>query len=587
MRDFRLPALARICAFIALFLSLSGIAQGARLKALLVGINAYPSSRDRLEGCVNDCLFLKKILIGRYGFRDADIVTLLDAEATGRKILETFAVHLAKGTDPGDTVLFYFCGHGFRVADRDGDEPDGQDESIAPWDYERNGLLTDDLLDRYFATLQGRKFFCVIDSCFSGSANRSLSFSDQPAGLTRVLKAPVLPPSSAENALQPQAFGLEPPAGKGPWPGHVFFGAARDFEPCAECLDVEEAPAGVPSGLFSAMLRSGLKGPADADTNGIITYRELYFYAKNRLNAAGFKQIPQCSPAPEDGTSTILDTPVPGSKRAPEGKPPVVRGTTVSYARICKPYDRAKLNLFLAGGQSALLAGELSRLDFLNFVGPDSTRDLIGLVDRSRRGQRVIFADSAGLEVLKADAQTVEQLASELGKPLKAALLQKSLFDLSVPETPFQVNLRTKGGKTTFRNREKLVYSFAVSHDCYIFIVGISPDGSVNMLFPNPYSGGNHVTAGTYDLPGPSDSFDFQAQPPFGRDVIKAIAVRTEADARRIGLPVKPGAFVSETARSRELIASLSGEIVGIGRGNSGDHPGGIAVADLSYLTIP
>ncbi|HQG30190.1 MAG TPA: DUF4384 domain-containing protein, partial [Candidatus Ozemobacteraceae bacterium] len=144
-----------------------------------------------------------------------------------------------------------------------------------------------------------------------------------------------------------------------------------------------------------------------------------------------------------------------------------------------------------------------------------------------------------------------------------------------------------KGGKTTFRNREKLVYSFAVSHDCYIFIVGISPDGSVNMLFPNPYSGGNHVTAGTYDLPGPSDSFDFQAQPPFGRDVIKAIAVRTEADARRIGLPVKPGAFVSETARSRELIASLSGEIVGIGRGNSGDHPGGIAVADLSYLTIP
>lgn len=588
MGRFRcLPVLARVCIFFALFLNLSGIAQGARLKALLVGINAYPSPKDRLAGCVNDCLFLKKILIGRYGFRDTDIVTLLDSEATGRKILETFAMHLAKGTNPGDTAVLYFCGHGFRVADRDGDEPDGQDESIAPWDYERNGLLTDDLLDRYFATLQGRTFFCVIDSCFSGSANRSLSFSDQTVGLTRVLKDPILPSSATEKELQPQAFGLQPPAMKGPWPGHVFFGASRDFEPCSECLDVEEDPAGVPSGLFSAMLRSGLRGPADTDNNGIIVYRELYYYIRSRLNAAGFKQIPQCSPAPEDGTSAVLDTPVPGSKRAIEEKPPAVRGTTASYARFCKPYERKKLNLSLAGQPSALLADELSRLDFLNFVDGDSRRDLIGLVDRSRRGKRVIFADSAGLEVVKADARTVEQLAHELEKPLRAALLQKSLFDLTVPETPFQVNLRTKGGKTSFRHRENIVYSFAVSHDCYLFIVGISPDGSVNMLFPNPYSGGNHVTAGTYELPGPSDSFDFQAQPPFGRDVIKAIAVRTEADARKIGLPIKPGEFVSERMQPRELVASLSGEVVEIGSGNTGNQPGGIAVADLSYLTMP
>lgn len=586
MRDFRYTvALARMCVFLALFLSVSVIAQGARLKALLVGINAYPSPRDHLAGCVNDCLFLKKILIDRYGFRDADIVTLLDSEATGKKIFETFATHLAKGTDPGDTVLLYFCGHGFRVADQDGDEPDGQDESIAPWDYERNGLLTDDLLDRYFATLRGRTFFCVVDSCFSGSANRSLSFSDQPAGLARVLKEPVLPAPDAEKELQPQVFGLQPPTTKGPWPGHVFFGAARDFEPCVECLDVEEAPAGVPSGLFSAMLRSGLKGPADTDTNGVITYRELYFHVRSRLNAAGFKQVPQCSPAPEDGASTVLDTPIPGSKRAIH--PHTVRGTTASYARLCKPYEREKLNLSLAGQQSTLLAGALSRLDFLNFVDPDSRRDLIGLADRSRRGQRVIFTDSAGLEVLKADARTVEQLARELAKPLKAALLQKSLFDLSVPETPFQVNLRTKGGKTSFRHRENIVYSFAVSHDCYLFLVGISPDGSVNMLFPNPYSGGNHVTAGTYEIPGQADAFDFQAQPPFGRDVIKAIAVRTEADARRIGLPIKPGAFVSEREQPGELVAGLSSEIVGIGRGNAGDQPGGIAVADLSYITMP
>jgi len=107
------------------------------------------------------------------------------------------------------------------------------------------------------------------------------------------------------------------------------------------------------------------------------------------------------------------------------------------------------------------------------------------------------------------------------------------------------------------------------------------------MLFPNPYSGGNHVTAGTYDLPRSADSFDFQAQPPFGRDVDKAIAVRTEADARRIGLPIKPGAFVSEREQTRELVASLSAEVVEIGLGNGANRPGGIAIAELSYLTNP
>ena len=50
-----------------------------------------------------------------------------------------------RGAQPGDAFFFHFSGHGSRVKDTDGDEADGWDETICPVDYDRAGMIVDDV----------------------------------------------------------------------------------------------------------------------------------------------------------------------------------------------------------------------------------------------------------------------------------------------------------------------------------------------------------------------------------------------------------------------------------------------------------
>jgi len=52
---------------------------------LLVGINEYPEASNRLRGCVNDCRYLKRILVDRYRFSEQDIVTVVDEDEEGQE----------------------------------------------------------------------------------------------------------------------------------------------------------------------------------------------------------------------------------------------------------------------------------------------------------------------------------------------------------------------------------------------------------------------------------------------------------------------------------------------------------------------
>lgn len=103
------------------------LAQPTRRKlALLVGINQYPDTvidigrAAPLSGCVTDVNLQRELLIHRFGFQPADIVTLTDAKATRQTICETFIEHLCQQAQPGDIVVFHFSGYGsqVRLADR-------------------------------------------------------------------------------------------------------------------------------------------------------------------------------------------------------------------------------------------------------------------------------------------------------------------------------------------------------------------------------------------------------------------------------------------------------------------------------------
>ncbi|OLP19636.1 hypothetical protein BST81_04960 [Leptolyngbya sp. 'hensonii'] len=107
------------------------LAQSAPRKlALLIGINHY-SQIPTLSGCVTDVELQRELLIHRFGFRDRDILTLTDQQATRQNIESAFMGHLTDQVQPGDVVVFHFSGYGSRVVTR-GD----MQNSLVPVDSE-------------------------------------------------------------------------------------------------------------------------------------------------------------------------------------------------------------------------------------------------------------------------------------------------------------------------------------------------------------------------------------------------------------------------------------------------------------------
>ncbi len=149
-----------------------------RKLALLVGINNYSADIGALNGCVNDVMLQKQLLIHRFGFNPKDILTLTDAQATRQGILTAFEEHLIKQAKPGDTVVFHFSGHGGRVIDPDKDSPEGKNSTLIPIDSQSNssgGVVQDIMGHTLFLlmyALRTDNVTVVLDSCHSGGAKR-------------------------------------------------------------------------------------------------------------------------------------------------------------------------------------------------------------------------------------------------------------------------------------------------------------------------------------------------------------------------------------------------------------------------------
>ncbi len=98
-----------------------------RKLALLVGINQYsnatydlglPSSSPNaaaLSGCVTDVDLQRELLQHRFGFRDRDILTLTDQQATRANIETAFLDHLINQARADDVVVFHFSGYGSQL----------------------------------------------------------------------------------------------------------------------------------------------------------------------------------------------------------------------------------------------------------------------------------------------------------------------------------------------------------------------------------------------------------------------------------------------------------------------------------------
>lgn len=142
-------------------------------RAVLIGIN-YKGSDGELRGCVNDINNIQKVLVEQYHYRSSDIRVLTEEVnkiSPTRSNIETNLKWLVSGVRPGDTLLFYYSGHGSYTQDASGEEADKQDEVLVPLDFDTKGGITDDWLFNNVVRRVPRKvtLWGFTDCCHSGT----------------------------------------------------------------------------------------------------------------------------------------------------------------------------------------------------------------------------------------------------------------------------------------------------------------------------------------------------------------------------------------------------------------------------------
>jgi len=169
-------------------------------RALLVGINAYPS--QPLQGCVNDVLDMAGLITsGPIGFRKRDVRLLTDGRATKAAICNHLG-WLTSGLRAGDRALFHYSGHGVQLPTRNpAGEVDNLDEAICPVDFDWTDATT--LRDKDFARIfsavpPGVEFVWVSDSCHSQDLTRDLV----PPGGPVIRVKTMVPPGDIDWRLQ-------------------------------------------------------------------------------------------------------------------------------------------------------------------------------------------------------------------------------------------------------------------------------------------------------------------------------------------------------------------------------------------------
>ncbi|MGY4521072.1 caspase family protein [Thermostichus sp. MS-CIW-30] len=88
------------------------LAAGSRKLAVLIGINRYLGEGSALQGCLTDVELQRELLLYRFGFDPADILTLTDGAATPAGIQSAFAEHLGGQGHTAETVVVQFSGYG-------------------------------------------------------------------------------------------------------------------------------------------------------------------------------------------------------------------------------------------------------------------------------------------------------------------------------------------------------------------------------------------------------------------------------------------------------------------------------------------
>ncbi|MES2461795.1 MAG: caspase family protein, partial [Armatimonadota bacterium] len=286
--------------------------------ALLIAVTdlKYTPSRS-LKGPANDVSRLRDLLVDRFGFAPADILTVEKQAATKAGLIRAVETQLVAKSQPGDLCLLYYSGHGTQVADQAPlDEAEGLDEALVPYDANithglrldtrkpcdgigcegdkceggdpvPGTLLLDDQLNVLLARIKTNNVVVLLDACHSGTATRGGAVDKRWVRA----KAKDKPDTTGAVAASDDLGGdlLEPTV----LTAAASNQTAKDWPFLAEQraaagqTDASQSNTNDNMGAFTYFLLEALQAKENA------TYRQVMSHIAARLNAREFTQTPQ------------------------------------------------------------------------------------------------------------------------------------------------------------------------------------------------------------------------------------------------------------------------------------------------------
>ena len=278
------------------------ISSEAATHTLLIGINKYRDPNfATLRGPENDVSNFETMLTREYTVPQENITVLRGQKATHCAVTGALK-DLAGNAGTEDVVLIHFSGHGARVIDTNGDEDedtpgDTVDEALVLYDSTHTGdaVLIDDRFGELLNQIQCKYLTVILDCCHSGSGTRVLS---PPVRLRAKSPHWNLPEMNVRYVQIKQNIGVKNVRGVQPrqengavtadiaipseGQSRVVLSACNASEKAIE-IHHHDVKFGFYSGSLTHFLVEGLRGPADRDSNGEVSYREAHRYAKNRV----------------------------------------------------------------------------------------------------------------------------------------------------------------------------------------------------------------------------------------------------------------------------------------------------------------
>lgn len=221
--------------------------------SLHIGLNkvdqkAYHSMAiPELAACEFDAIDMQELAISlKY-----QTSILLGANATYNAVTEGIT-NAANQLKSGDIFLLTYSGHGSQILDRDGDEPDGLDET---WVLYNRQITDDELYSLWSRFTAGVRIVVVSDSCHSGTVTRSgVPIEENLTAIKNGLKEKSIPVCQAcgillsgcrdnQVAMDGDRNGLFSQKLLEVWNGGKFVGAYRQFrDAIAKKLPKRQSP---------------------------------------------------------------------------------------------------------------------------------------------------------------------------------------------------------------------------------------------------------------------------------------------------------------------------------------------------------